>query len=189
MQTFIIAGLGNPGEKYLYTRHNVGFLALEYYAQTVGVKINKVKFKSLFGECKLPDKRVILIKPQTYMNNSGEAVAEAAKFYKVAPQNIIVISDDITLNVGKIRIREKGSDGGHNGLKSIINHLSSNEFIRMRIGVGQKPHPDYDLVDWVLGELSNEDKHIIFDTFARCKEAIDTILEGDTKLAMSKYNG
>jgi len=172
---YIIAGLGNPGGKYMFTRHNTGFLALDYISQKYGFKINTVKFKSL---CALNNKSgALFMKPQTYMNNSGEAISEAARFYKIPPENILVISDDISLPTGKVRIRKNGSDGGQKGLRSIIEHLSTDEFPRIKIGIGDKPHPDYDAAAWVLSELSKEDEKIIFESFSKVYDCVDMFLK------------
>ncbi|MDP4153750.1 MAG: aminoacyl-tRNA hydrolase [Bacillota bacterium] len=187
--TYIVAGLGNPGDKYLFTRHNTGFMFIDYCSEKYGCKINKLKHKALVGELRLPDKKVLFLKPQTYMNNSGEAVREAADFYKVPPSRIIAVSDDTTLDVGVLRIRPKGSDGGQKGLRSIIEHLGTSDFVRIRIGIGQKPHPDYDLADWVLSEFSNSEKKTLFETLTRASEALNIILDGNVALAMSRYNG
>jgi len=200
---YIIAGLGNPGEKYAHTRHNAGFLALDYISQKYNFKINTVKFKSYCAKYRIdnidnidpenPENQgsfdVLFMKPQTYMNNSGEAISEAARFYKIPPENIIVIADDITLSPGKLRIRKNGSAGGHNGLKSIIEHLSSENFPRIKIGVGEKPHPDYDLVDWVTSRFSKEDEKTIFDTLSKVYDCIDMFLkETPIDKIQNKYN-
>lgn len=185
---FIIAGLGNPGAKYEMTRHNAGFLAIDLLAVKENLKINKLKFHSLVGDIKLGDKKCLVMKPQTFMNNSGEAIGEAAKFYKIPPENVIVISDDISLDVGKIRIRRKGSAGGHNGLKSIIAHLGSEDFTRIKIGVGKKPTADYDLVDWVLGRFPKELEGDLKTSLENAVSAIPYIVKGDTDQAMNLYN-
>ena len=199
---YIIAGLGNPGEKYLNTRHNVGFLSLDYISNKYNFKINNVKFKSLCakytvtvgdGVLDVPLKEnkfdVLFMKPQTYMNNSGEAVSEAARFYKIPTENILVISDDINLPVGKLRIRKNGSDGGQKGLRSIINYLSSEEFPRIKIGVGEKPHPDYDLADWVLSKFSKEDEKTISDAFSKVYDCVDMFIkEMPVDKIQNKYN-
>ena len=173
---FIIAGLGNPGAKYEMTRHNAGFLAIDLFAmqENVDVKIN--------------DKKCLLMKPQTFMNNSGEAIGEAAKFYKIPPENVIVISDDISLDVGKIRIRRKGSAGGHNGLKSIIAHLGSESFSRIKVGVGKKPSADYDLVDWVLGRFPKELENDLKSALENTAKAVPLIVNGETDKAMNLFN-
>lgn len=150
---WLIVGLGNPGAKYDGTRHNAGFRALEHYCKVSGQKIDRMKFKALVGEGQFGGARVLFMKPQTFMNLSGEAVRDAAAFYKLDPSHIIVLSDDISLDVGRIRVRGKGSAGGQNGLKNIIYHLNTEQFPRVKIGVGAKPHPDYDLADWVLSQI------------------------------------
>ena len=185
---FIIAGLGNPGAKYEMTRHNAGFLAIDLLAVKEDLKINKLKFHSLIGDIKIGDSKCLVMKPQTFMNSSGEAIGEAAKFYKIPPENVIVISDDISLDVGKIRIRRKGSAGGHNGLKSIIAHLGSEDFTRIKVGVGKKPSADYDLVDWVLGRFPKELESDLKTALENAVSAIPYIVKGDTDQAMNLYN-
>ena len=154
---FLLVGLGNPGTKYENTRHNAGFRFLDDLAKKQGVSVTRSRFQSLCGDMVFGGKRVLLIKPQTFMNLSGQAVAEAARFYKIPPEKVIVVSDDTSLDIGRLRVRRKGSDGGHNGLKNIILLLGTDAFPRLRIGVGQKPHPDYDMADWVLGNLNSEE--------------------------------
>ncbi|MCH5317824.1 MAG: aminoacyl-tRNA hydrolase [Eubacterium sp.] len=185
---FIIVGLGNPGAKYEMTRHNAGFLAIDLLAVKEDLKINKLKFHSLIEDVKIGDSKCLVMKPQTFMNNSGEAIGEAAKFYKIPPENVIVISDDISLDVGKIRIRRKGSAGGHNGLKSIIAHLGSEDFTRVKVGVGKKPTDDYDLVDWVLGRFPKEQEGNLKNALENAVSAIPYIVKGDTDQAMNLYN-
>ena len=187
--THIVVALGNPGEKYTFTRHNAGFLAMDYLTQRLGCKCDRVKFKSLVGECKIGTHRVLLLKPQTFMNLSGEAVGEAAAFYKIAPENVIVISDDISLDVGTLRIRKSGSAGGHNGLKSIIEHLGSDKFPRIKLGVGQKPFPEYDLADWVLSRIPKESEKDFFTILECVPDALALILNGAIEKAMCDYNG
>ena len=155
---WLIVGLGNPGREYENTRHNVGFRAAELLAKQAGCKIDRSKFHSLTASCVLAGQKVLLLKPETFMNLSGEAVHLAAMFYRIPISWILVLSDDISLPVGKIRVRAEGSAGGHNGLKSIISHLGSQEFPRVRIGVGEKPHPDYNLADWVLSSFTPEEE-------------------------------
>ena len=186
--SYIVAGLGNPDAKYRFTRHNAGFLALEYLSQKENFKIDRSKFKALVGEARIGGKRVLLIKPQTYMNHSGEAVREAADFYKIAPENITVICDDINLAPGKLRIRKKGSDGGQRGLRSIIEQLGTDAFPRVRMGVGAKPHPEYDLADWVLGEIPKADQPVFFEAMGHASESIEMIISGEIDKAMSKFN-
>lgn len=185
---FLIAGLGNPGAKYEMTRHNAGFLAMDLFAFKENISIKKLKFHASVGEIKIGGKKCLLMKPQTFMNNSGEAIGEAAKFYKIPPENIIIISDDISLDVGKIRIRRKGSAGGHNGLKSIIAHLGSENFARIKIGVGKKPSADYDLVDWVLGRFPKALEKDLKKSLENAAEAIPLIVNGETDKAMNLFN-
>ena len=184
----IIVGLGNPGDKYKYTRHNAGFLVLSYISQKLGVDINKSKFKALCTECNIAGKRVLLMLPQTYMNNSGEAVRAALDFYKLSPENIIVVFDDISLPCGKMRIRKNGSAGGHNGIKSIIAHAGSENFSRIKIGVGEKPHPEMDLADWVLSNFTKDEQKALFDKFSDVYSALELMLQGNTEKAMNNYN-
>jgi PTH1 family peptidyl-tRNA hydrolase len=186
--TFIVAGLGNPGKDYDGTRHNAGFAAMDYIAEKTGEKIQKAKFESLVAEATIGGVRVLLMKPQTFMNCSGTAISAAADFYKIAPENVIVICDDITQNPGKMRIRKSGSAGGHNGLKSIIAFLDSQNFKRIRIGVGAKPNPDYDLADWVLGKFSKDDKVLVNSCYENAYNAIELIVKGDIEKAMCAYN-
>lgn len=186
--THMIVGLGNPGDKYRLTRHNAGFLSLDYISQKKNAKIDRVKFKALVGECMSGGKRTLLMLPQTFMNNSGEAVAEAANFYKIPPENITVIYDDISLDVGRLRIRKKGSDGGHNGIKNIIYLSGSNEFPRIKIGMGQKPD-GWDLADWVLSRYSEEDMKTLSPVFDNTADALTLIMNGKIEEAMGKYNG
>ena len=187
--THIVAGLGNPEDKYRLTRHNAGFLALEYLSQKENVKIDRAKFKALVGECNLGGKRTLLMLPQTYMNNSGEALKAAADFYKIPPENITVVFDDISLDVGRMRVRRKGSDGGHNGIKSIIYHLGSDNFPRVKIGVGAKPYADMPLADWVLSRFTEEEQKQLFDEFENARQACALINEGKISDAMNKFNG
>lgn len=185
----IIAGLGNPGDKYKYTRHNAGFLALSYMSQKLNVDITKSKFKALYTECVIGGKRVILMLPQTFMNLSGEAVRAAMDFYKIPIENVLVVFDDISLACGKLRIRKSGSAGGHNGLKSIIEHAGSDAFPRIKIGVGEKPHPEMDLADWVLSSFSQDEQKVLFDKFENVFKASELIVKGDITSAMNNYNG
>ena len=184
---YIVAGLGNPGSKYQNTRHNIGFETLDYIADKNNVSVTKAKFSALYGVWETEGKKVMLLKPQTFMNLSGEAVMQAAKFYKVPAENIIVIFDDVSLDVGKMRIRAKGSAGGHNGIKSIISHMGQ-EFPRIKMGVGQKPHPDYDLADWVLGKFTESDKKLLADRFEDAHRAVTLMVTGDSQKAMNLYN-
>lgn len=185
----IIVGLGNPGEKYSRTRHNAGFLAIDYLSQKYSADVKQLKFKSLIGDVKIGEHRALLMKPQTFMNNSGEAVGEAAKFYKIAPENVIVIVDDIYQAPGRMRIRKNGSAGGHNGLKSIIEHLGADTFPRIKIGVGEKPSPEYELADWVLARIPKADEEPMFKIFDATADCIPMLLDGKTDDAMGKFNG
>ena len=186
---YIIAGLGNPGKEYEETRHNAGFLAIDHMAEKLGVKINRAKYEALIAEAKIGEKTVLLMKPQTYMNSSGTSISAAADFYKIPAENVIVLCDDITQKPGKIRIRKSGSAGGHNGLKSIIQWLGTDKFPRVRIGVGEKPNPEYDLADWVLGKFPVEDKKALASRFDDVKGACEQIIAGDLERAMCLYNG
>ena len=187
--THLVVGLGNPGDKYFYTRHNAGFLAMDYISQKCGAVVNKSKFKALVGEGTIAGKRVLLMKPQTFMNLSGEAVKEAMSFYKIPIENVIVLSDDVNLDVGRMRVRKNGSDGGQKGLRSIITLSGSDNFPRIRFGVGKKPHPDYDMADWVLGNFSEGDKKALFECFVVGFEGLEKIVAGDVDGAMQICNG
>lgn len=186
--THLVVGLGNPGDQYTFTRHNTGFMALDFIAEKCGVKVERARFKSLCADARIGEHRVLLMKPQTFMNHSGEAVREAADFYKIPPENILVLFDDVNFDVGVTRIRRSGSDGGHNGIKSIIYHLNSDAFPRVKIGVGKKPLPDYDLADYVLGTYSDADKKTLFSTFALVYDCVGLILSGQMDRAMNLYN-
>ncbi len=185
---YLIVGLGNPGAKYETTRHNAGFLCIENMENELDFKAKKLKFHALIGDTKIANKKVLVMKPQTMMNNSGTAVGECASFYKIPSQNIIVIFDDISLEPGKLRIKRKGSAGGHNGIKSIIAHLGSEEFPRIKLGVGKKPHPDYDLADWVLSNFPKKDIPLMREAMDNALGALEMMIKGDTEGAMSKYN-
>ena len=187
--THLIVGLGNPGDKYFHTRHNAGFLTMDYVEQKMGIRINTSKFHALTGEGMLCGKHVMLLKPQTFMNSSGEAVREAANFYRIAPEQIIVVSDDINLEVGRLRVREKGSDGGQRGLRSIIEQIGSDQFARVKIGVGKKPHPDMELADWVLSEFRKEEQPALFAAIETAYTGICRLLEGDADGAKQVCNG
>ncbi len=183
----MIVGLGNPGEKYESTRHNIGFMMIDHIADELGVRINKLKFRALYVQTKIGTAKVLLVKPQTYMNLSGDAVGEASRYYKVPAERIIVISDDVSLPVGKMRIRRKGSAGGHNGLKSIIGRVGDT-FQRIRVGVGQKPEEGYDLARWVLGEFSKADMEILRKEKEDVFEAVKLMIRDDTEQAMNRFN-
>lgn len=187
---FIVCGLGNPGKEYHLTRHNMGFLAMDVISQKCGVgDLKQLKFKSLTAQVTLGGHRVLLMKPQTFMNNSGEAVSEAASFYKIPPEKIIVISDDVAQAPGRMRIRKSGSDGGQKGLRSIITHLGTDEFPRIRIGVGEKPNREYPMADWVLGKIPESDREAMFKIFECVYDAVLLLLNDQFDDAMGKYNG
>lgn len=185
---YLLVGLGNPGAKYENTRHNAGFLFVTLLEDKLGFTAKKLKFHSLIGDTKIGNCKVLVMKPQTMMNNSGVAVGECASFYKIPPENIIVVYDDISLEPGKLRIRRKGSAGGHNGIKSIIAHLGSENFPRIKIGVGAKPHPDYDLADWVLSNFPKKDIPLVKEALGKACDSLEYIVKGDLEGAMSKYN-
>ena len=189
IKMYLIAGLGNPDKKYNFTRHNIGFDAIDMIAKEINCEVKKLKFKSLIGEGKIGGEKVILAKPQTYMNNSGEAVRDIASFYKIPPKNIIIFHDDISLPSGRIRLRPKGSDGGHNGLKSIIYQLVSDEFLRVKIGVGAPENKKIDLADYVLGKFTNEDLEKIVPVLKECFRIAQCIINDGISSAMNKYNG
>ena len=185
---FVIAGLGNPGLSYRKTRHNIGFMALDVIAERIGVKIKDKKFSGLLGEGELNGERVILVKPQTYMNLSGDAVQPAAAFYKIPTDHIIVVHDDMGLHEGKLLIKRGGSDGGHNGIKSITQRLGSPDYPRVKIGVGQPPNPEWDRIDWVIGKLTDEEYKIISEAAQRAVKAVEELLHSGIDSAMNKYN-
>lgn len=185
---WLIVGLGNPGDQYENTRHNVGFRALDELAELAGVPVQKLKYKALTNICTLSGCKVLLMKPVTFMNLSGEAVGEAARFFKIPPERVLVFSDDTSLPVGKLRIRKSGSAGGHNGLKSIIQHLGTDQFPRIKIGVGGKPHPDYDMADWVLGKFPPEDKKVIDEMVQKAASAAEYYIKEGPDKAMGRYN-
>ncbi len=186
---FLIVGLGNPGTKYAYTRHNAGFLCLELLAERENVQLRRIKFKGVVGDAQLGGHRCLFLKPQTFMNNSGESVREAAAFYKIPPERVLVIFDDVSLPCGKLRIRRKGSDGGHNGIKSIIYHLGSDAFPRIKLGVGEKPDPEWDLADWVLSPFRKQELTALREASEKACDAAQKIVCGDIEQAMALYNG
>lgn len=185
---YIVVGLGNPGREYETTRHNAGFLALDTISAKYGFKVDRLKFKSLCGDFMIKNKRVLFMKPTTFMNLSGEAVREAMQFYKIPIENVIIIYDDVSLDVGKMRIRRKGTDGGHNGIKSIIYQTAKDTFPRIKIGVGQKPHADYDLADWVLGKFTKDEQKILASVFDKACDALELLIDSKIDEAMGKYN-
>ncbi len=185
---YIVVGLGNPGSKYENTRHNAGFLAVDAMGEKFGFKVDKLRFKSLCGQTVIGGKKVLFMKPTTFMNLSGEAVRAAMEYYKVSLSNVIVIYDDISLEPGKLRIRRKGSHGGHNGIKSIIYITGYDEFPRIKLGVGAKPHPEYDLADWVLSKFTKKETEDLSIALKNCGEIVSLISEGNMDEAMNKYN-
>lgn len=184
---YIIAGLGNPGKNYEGTRHNTGFDALDYVAQRWGVSVTRSRFDALCGTGEAGGYRVLLLKPQTFMNLSGEAVRKAAEFYKIPPQHVIVLFDDISLEPGRLRLRASGSAGGHNGIKSIIANIGQ-EFPRVKIGVGEKPRPEYDLADWVLSRLTQAERQAVQARYGDVCDALVLIMKGEFQAAQNKYN-
>ena len=186
--TWLIVFLGNPGVRYEGTRHNAGFMAGDAMAKAKGAAINKARFKALTATCQISGETVLLMKPQTFMNLSGEAAAQAVRFYKIPPEHVIVVSDEVSLPIGKLRIRMKGSAGGHNGLKDIIAKLGTEDFPRIRLGVGAPPHPDYDMADWVLSAFKNQDAELMASTAARAAEAAECYLTQGPEKAMNLYN-
>ena len=180
--------LGNPGLRYENTRHNAGFIAADIIAKEVGVKLNRIKFSALTSIIKLGGQQVLILKPQTYMNLSGNSVKQAMRYYKLPLEKIVVISDDVSLPAGKLRIRRRGSAGGHNGLKDIIAKCGGEDFPRIRIGVGEPPHEDYDIADWVLSKLSKEDRMLISDTALKAAAALEMIVMQGIDATMAKYN-
>ena len=186
--SWLIVGLGNPGEQYENTRHNVGFLVADELGERGSFPIQRLKFKALTNTAVIGGQGALVMKPTTYMNLSGEAVGEAARFYKIPPSRVLVISDDVDLPLGKLRIRTGGSAGGHNGLKSVIQHLGANQFPRLKVGVGGKPHPDYDMADWVLGKLQGEDKKVMDQAVKRAADAVECLLRDGPQKAMNRFN-
>ena len=186
--SWLIVFLGNPGPKYECTRHNAGFMAGDALAKKLGVSINRLRFKALTAAAEINGEKVLLMKPQTFMNLSGEAVSEAARFYKIPPEHVLVVSDEVSLPLGKLRVRQKGSAGGHNGLKSIIASLGSDAFPRIRIGVGAPPHPDYDMADWVLSVFRNQDLEDMLAASERAAEAVTTYISNGPERAMNRFN-
>ena len=181
---FIIAGLGNPGKEYEMTRHNAGFLTLDILANREGFTTDRIKYKSVCADVMINGHRCLVMRPQTYMNNSGEAIKEAASFYKIPPERCIIIFDDIDISLGALRVKRKGSAGTHNGIKSIIYHLNSDNFPRIKIGVGAKPHPDYDLKDYVLSSFSKQEQETLKKTMEKACDAVELIVGGDVDKAM-----
>ncbi|MCL2056289.1 MAG: aminoacyl-tRNA hydrolase [Oscillospiraceae bacterium] len=185
---FIAAGLGNPGRGYENNRHNAGFMAVDYIARQLGFAVKQSKFKALCGESMVAGKRVLFLKPSTFMNKSGESIRDAMAFYKVPIERLVVFCDDTALDIGKMRIRKKGSDGGQKGLRSIINQTGRDDFTRIRIGVGAKPHPEMDLADWVLSNFTTQEKEKLRQMLENSMGALELIVGGDTDAAMNRYN-
>ena len=186
---WLLVGLGNPGDHYAKTRHNVGFRAIDALAKRLGVKVDRAKFRGLYGQAVFKGQKLILLTPQTFMNNSGLSVMDAARFYKLPPERVIVIFDDISLDVGRLRVRADGSAGGHNGIKSIIGGLNSQAFPRVKIGVGAKPHPDYELADWVLSNFSASEETMLAPAIERAAEAALAVLTDGVPAAANRFNG
>ncbi len=185
---YLIVGLGNPGLQYEKTRHNAGFMVLDCLAKRLGTEISKYKFKAKLAEVEISGKRCLVMKPETYMNNSGQAVVEAMNFYKLDADHLIVIYDDISLEPGNMRIRRKGSDGGHNGIKSIIQLTGEDKFPRIKIGVGKKPHPKFDLADWVLSHFKSEEIEKINNVSEKACDSLELMVKGEIDAAMNKFN-
>lgn len=185
---YIIAGLGNPGKQYETTRHNSGFLFIDALADKHGVKINKIKFRALTAKADIGGHACLLMKPQTYMNESGLSLREACGFFKIPPEKVVVIFDDVSLPFASLRVRARGSDGGHNGIASIINHLGSSDFPRVKVGIGDKPHEEMELADWVLSVFSKEELKTLHTLIPKVCGAVELIVGGDTQKAMDTYN-
>ena len=186
---WLVVGLGNPGENYARTRHNAGFRAVDRLAAALQVKVDRAKFRGLTAQAVWQGQKLLLLKPQTFMNNSGLSVMDAVRFYKLPPERVIVIFDDISLPVGRLRVRADGSAGGHNGIKSIIGALNSQSFPRVKIGVGQKPHPDYDLADWVLSNFTREEEAHVERAAQAAAQAALEVVAGGVSAAAAKFNG
>lgn len=186
--SWLLVGLGNPGNQYAATRHNMGFMALDRLADREGFRFNKLRFRAWTGQWKVGDRQVLVMKPQTYMNLSGESVGEAARFYKVPADHVVVISDDVSLAAGRLRIRKSGSAGGHNGLKNIIQHLGTDGFPRIKVGVGMPEHPDHEMVNWVVGKPQGEEAKLLRATLDRAAEAALCLIEQGADTAMNRFN-
>ena len=188
-ETWLIVGLGNPGKEYAHTRHNCGFRALDILAQKLNCKVDKSKFQGLYGQCQYGDKKLLLLKPQTYMNLSGRSVLQLSAYFQVPPQRIIVLFDDISLAPGRLRIRADGSAGGHNGIKSIISELGSQEFPRVKIGVGAKPNPEFDLADWVLSGFTALEEKALGPALENAADAALSVVDRGVSETANRYNG
>lgn len=187
--TWLIVGLGNPGREYEHTRHNCGFRALDVLADQLGCRIDRAKFQGLYGQCSYQDQKLILLKPQTYMNLSGRSVQPLSAYFNIPPQRIIVLFDDISLEPGRLRIRANGSAGGHNGIKSIIQELGSQDFPRVKIGVGAKPNPEFDLADWVLSSFSANEEKALAVSFDNAAKSVLAIIDEGVPQAANRFNG
>jgi PTH1 family peptidyl-tRNA hydrolase len=188
-ESWLIVGLGNPGKEYAHTRHNCGFRALDILAEKLSCKVDKGKFQGLYGQCSWQGRKLLLLKPQTYMNLSGRSVLQLSAYFNIPPQRIIVLFDDISLEPGRLRLRADGSAGGHNGIKSIIAELGSQDFPRVKIGVGGKPHPDADLADWVLSGFSAQEEKALSSALDRAADAALCIIEKGVPEASNRFNG
>lgn len=188
-ESWLIVGLGNPGREYEKTRHNCGFRALDLLAQQLSCKVDKLKFQGLYGQANVEGRRIYLLKPQTYMNLSGRSVVQLSAYFHIPPQQIIVLFDDISLEPGRLRIRPDGSAGGHNGIKSIIQELGSQDFPRVKIGVGSKPNPEYDLADWVLSTFSAQEEKALAVSLKNAADAAMTIVDAGVSQAANRFNG
>jgi len=186
--TWLVVGLGNVGDKYDGTRHNVGFEVMDELARKGNFSVRKIKHRALTQTAEIGGERVLVMKPTTFMNLSGEAIIDAAKFYKVPAERVLVVCDDVSLPTGKLRLRRGGSAGGHNGLKNIIQHLGTDQFPRVKVGVGEKPHPDYDMIDWVMGKFHGENRKIMDEAVKRAADAVECILKSGMDTAMNKFN-
>lgn len=185
---WLLVCLGNPGKEYENTRHNIGFMAAGELERRENIKINKLRYRALTGEVRIGGQRVLVLKPQTYMNLSGESVKLAGGFYKIPPDHVLVISDDVSLPLGKLRIRAGGSAGGHNGLKNIIAHLGTDQFPRIRVGVGAPEHPEHEMVDWVIGNFSSAEKKVVAEAVARAVDAAACVIEKGVPEAQNRFN-
>ena len=186
--SWLVVCLGNPGKQYENTRHNIGFLTADEIERRSGVKINKLRYRALTGEVTIAGQRVLVLKPQTYMNLSGESVKLAGGFYKIPPERVLVISDDVSLPLGKLRIRGNGSAGGHNGLKNIIQHLGTDCFPRIKVGVGAPQHPDQEMVSWVIGNFTPAEKKVVAEAVGRALDAAECLIAKGVQEAQNKFN-
>ena len=186
---WMLVGLGNPGPKYARSRHNVGFRAIDALCERQRCRCDRLRLKALTGFCELGGQKVLLVKPMTYMNLSGQAVRPLADYYRIPPERILVIFDDVSLPVGRLRVRPDGSAGGHNGVKSLIAELGTQDFPRVKVGVGEKPHPDYDLADWVLSSFSSQEEKLLGPTIERALDAAGAVIAEGVPRAMNQFNG